>query len=1117
MPKQLTGRVLLILAVLLACLYILFPYAIFGNRDGQRSFKPNIRPGIDMVGGSSLLYELKFPEGTTPGADVLEKTISALRERVDPDGVKNLVWRASGNDKIEIQLPATDESLAAKPKRQAFAAAEKALDSLNVRPVQVQSILRLPADQRAQALDQLAEGSPRRKVLFDKLLVAQAKLEQARAAQDAAADAAARVEIDQLMTQISPLNIELPEIERALKLTDAAQREAEIQKLRAHDPNNAPLQAALDTYLQASAEYEKVRNAVGDTTELKNLLRGSGVLSFHIAVKQGDASASDINAMVERLAKEGPRIRPGDEMAWLLNGRPGEVSNNTIWRKYDNKEYLLVWMRSDKSLRNREGAPKWVLKGAGKTQGQSGEMLVMFTFDPTGALLFSDLTGRHRPESPGGPFDLAAVLDGKVISNARINDQIGATGTISGGRGGFTPAQLEYLEKTLSAGALPAQLNDEPLVERTVGPQLGADNLRAGFVACIFGVLVVAVFLISYYYLSGVVAMIAVLLNIVLILAGMSALQATFTLPSVAGIILTIGMAVDANVLIFERLREEQQRGLSLRVAMINAYDRAFSAILDSNVTAATTGIILYLIGTEDVKGFGLTLLLGILSSLFTSLFVTKTIFAFLIDRMNIERLGSIPLSLPWWDRALRPSIDWMRKTPFFLGASAIFIAIGMSLFIMKYRAGEVLDIEFAGGTVVQFNLREPTAQDEIRELIEAKAETAKGSLDAPNVQAVGDSVKTANGKPGFQTYEVITVSTDPNKVRQALGEALHGKLDVAQAATFDNAGQPLAAVRGTTVIPIDADNQEIAGFVPEKLAEHVGGVAVVVRNLTPRLDVNDIIARLDQQRIAAGGSFKKFNVESLPDGTGVVVLASDAQFLYSATDANAVQDWTSNVANPTWQRVNDAIGKPAEFSRVSSINQTIAGETSVNAIIALITSVTIIVIYVWVRFGDLKYGSATVVALVHDVLVVLGAIGVAHYLSQTFIGDWLMLEPFRMNLTLVSAILTIIGFSMSDTVVVFDRIRENREKIGHVDRTIVNDSINQTLSRTLLTGGTTIVTLLVMYITGGAAIHGFTFALFIGLVTGTYSSIAIASPLLLLGVRGSATQTIPVAKPAST
>lgn len=1111
MPKQLTGRVLLILAVLFSCLYILFPYAFKGQ------FKPNIRPGIDMVGGSSLLYEVKKPDGEPLRADDLEKTIAALRERVDPEGVKNLVWRASGADKIEIQLPATPESQAAKPKRQAFAAAEKELDALNVRPLQIRSILRQPPEQREKLLNDLAQGSSRRKAVFDEILAAQTALEQARAAQNAAGEADARVQIDQLIARVAPLNVEVSDVGAALRLTSEADREARLSQLRSRDPSNAKLQAALDQYLVAAKEYEQVRNAVGDIAELKNLLRGSGVLSFHIGVKPGDASMEDITQMRDRLQKEGPRIRPGDEMAWMINDRPGQVGGSTVSAMYDNKQYLLVWLRSDKSLRNREGAPKWAMKSAAKQQQPDGTVAIAFTFDPTGALLFSDLTGRHTPQSPGGPFDLAAVLDGKVISNASINSQIGAQGIISGGRGGFTPAEYDYLEKTMSAGALPAQLNDEPLVERTVGPQLGEANLRAGFLACIFGVIVVAVFLISYYYLSGLVAMIAVSLNILLILAGMSALQATFTLPSVAGIILTIGMAVDSNVLIFERLREEQQRGLSLRVAMINAYDRAFSAILDSNVTAAITGVILFLIGTEDVKGFGLTLLLGIIASLFTSLFVTKTIFAFLIDKMHVERLGSVPLTFTWWDRMLKPNIDWMGKRYIFLGVSSAFIVIGMALFVWKFNKGQVLDIEFAGGTIVQFNLKEPTSPEEIRDIIEAKAQTAEGSLDAPNVQSVGDPVKLANGRNGFVTYEAVTVSSDPNKVRQALAEALAGKLDVAQAATFENSGRTYADVRGSTAIPIESENQEIAGFVPTRLPEHVGGVAVIVRNLTPRLEVTDIVARLDQQRVASGGSFKKFDVEALPDGTGVVVLASDAQFLYSGTDATAVQDWSSNVASPTWQRVNDAIGRPAEFSRVSSINQTIAGDTSTNAIIALIVSVTLIVIYVWVRFGDLKYGSATVVALVHDVLVVLAAIGIAHIIADTIIGHWLMLEPFRMNLTLVSAILTIIGSSMSDTVVVFDRIRENRNKIGHVDRQVINDSINQTLSRTLLTGGTTIVTLLVMYMTGGPAIHGFTYVMVVGLVTGTYSSIAIASPLLLLGGRQEvAAVPATVAKPAS-
>ena len=731
MPTNLTGRFILILAVLLGALYIVFPYTLFPVA-GESRFKPNIRPGIDMVGGSSLLYQIKADEGTRPAPDLAERVIGALRLRVDPEGVKNLVWRAQGADKIEIQLPMTAEGTAARPAREAFAKAQQAIDELDVHRPQVEAALQLPADKRKAALDELAKGSTHRAAIFDQLLKAQATID-AVAGKDAAAESTARVTIDQLLDQVALSNVELEELDRAVNTSDANQRKREIDQLRGRDPIFA---APIDDYLAKFADFEKVKDAVGDVAELKRMLKGSGVLSFHICAKPDEAGIENIDRMIERLAKDGPRYRPGDEMAWILNDRPGEHGRNTVTRPYNGAEYMLVWMTPQNSLRNVEGSPKWALTSAYSTRGQNGEELVAFSFDPVGAGLFGEMTGKHRPESPGGPYDLAAVLDNKVISNASLQAQISAHGTISGGgKGGFSPEELSYLVRTLSAGSLPAQLEEEPQVERTVGPQLGADNLRAGFIACGFGVGVVAIFLVCYYYLAGVVALCAMAINLVLILAGMSALGATFTLPGVAGIILTIGMAVDANVLIFERLREEQHRGLSLRVALRNAYERAFTAILDSNVTAAIVGIILYVIGTEDVKGFGLTLLLGILSSLFTALFVTKTIFALLIDRFGVETLSSVPITFPKWERFLHPKFDWIGKSWIFLTFSCLFIAIGFTTLVIKYREGRVLDIEFAGGTIVQFDLQKPMAQEDVRHLVEEHAKTSPGTLDAPAIQ----------------------------------------------------------------------------------------------------------------------------------------------------------------------------------------------------------------------------------------------------------------------------------------------------------------------------------------------------------------------------------------------
>ena len=213
---------------------------------------------------------------------------------------------------------------------------------------------------------------------------------------------------------------------------------------------------------------------------------------------------------------------------------------------------------------------------------------------------------------------------------------------------GFSEAELElpYQHAQRRLACL-RSLADEPISEQTVGPQLGADNLRAGLRSCLFGLVVVGVFLVCYYYISGIVAFLAVIMNLVMILGVMAMLNATFTLPGVAGVVLTIGAAVDANVLIFERFREEKQRGLSLKMALRNAYDRAFSAIVDSNMTTVITSFVLVMMGSEEVKGFGITLLIGLISSLFTALFVTKTIFGILIDHFGVTDLRSLPETFP--------------------------------------------------------------------------------------------------------------------------------------------------------------------------------------------------------------------------------------------------------------------------------------------------------------------------------------------------------------------------------------------------------------------------------------------------------------------------------------
>jgi SecD/SecF fusion protein len=193
-------------------------------------------------------------------------------------------------------------------------------------------------------------------------------------------------------------------------------------------------------------------------------------------------------------------------------------------------------------------------------------------------------------------------------------------------------------------------------------------------------------------------------------------------------------------------------------------------------------------------------------------------------------------------------------------------------------------------------------------------------------------------------------------------------------------------------------------------------------------------------------------------------------------------------------------VHNPPKLQKVSNFDAQVAGEMQRDALVALSLSLIVIMAYIWLRFGNLKYGTATVVAMLHDTILVIGFIGLSHFIGRTAIGHALLIEPFRVNLTLVAAVLTVMSYSMVDTIVVFDRIRENRGKFGHVDPQIINDSVNQTLSRTLLTVFSTTLTVTVMYIFGGPGIHGFTFVMIIGILIGTYSSFAIAAPILLIG-----------------
>ncbi|HMB95398.1 MAG TPA: protein translocase subunit SecD, partial [Tepidisphaeraceae bacterium] len=796
MPTNISGRVTLILAVLFLALWAIFPS---GNLK-----HPDLKPGIDMVGGTSLLYEIK-QTGSVEN-DLAEKVMESLKKRVDPDGVRNLIWRPQGNSRLEIQMPLTAKSAQATQLREEFSKAQKAIEETNVPPGEAIYIVQeLKGDDRAAKLKELEKGSDARAKILGAMSTTWDQIQQAKSKKDAATQARLEDQYDKLVSQLTDMNLSVNQLTQILDLKNDETRNQKLADLKAKYSDFPQRGAAIDQFVKQYADYSKVKDSLDDAASLKALLRGSGVLEFHILADDLPQPVKD--EMTERLKTKGPISQAGDEVRWYQVDNPDEFGHSTV--EWNEKHYALCYITPDKSMTHNENLPHWDLKNA-LPERQNAELSVGFTFDAQGARLFGDLTGNNINKP------LAIVLDDKLISAPNINSQIFGSGQITGGRGGFSQEQENYLISTLSAGSLPAQLTDEPISEQTVGPQLGEDNLRAGLLASILGLVVVAIFLVIYYHISGVVAVIALVMNMILILGAMAAINATWTLPAVAGIVLTIGMSVDANVLVFERLREEQARGLSLRMALRNAYDRAASAIIDSNAITAITCLILYWIGSEEVKGFGLTLLIGIISSLFTALFVTKTIFALMLNKFNLQKLGSLPTVWPAFGKMLHPNVHWMSKAKYFIAGSVTLIVLGGIAIVVTAKRGELLDIEFSSGTSVQFELIKATPIADVRKLI---AQAPENQLPSPSVVSVGSDNKT---------YEVVTPSNDSRQVTDSVLKAMAGRLNIQEPSKFDYVDQTYSQAMDKAIFPITPETRAIAGFSPQSLRSHIGGVAIV-------------------------------------------------------------------------------------------------------------------------------------------------------------------------------------------------------------------------------------------------------------------------------------------------
>ncbi|MDH3583975.1 MAG: protein translocase subunit SecD, partial [Phycisphaerae bacterium] len=1004
---------------------------------------------------------------------------------------------------------------------------------------------------------------------YDELQEARAAYEKVKGQGDAAIEAASRVAraeqaFDGMVDRVVDTSVDPAEILRVLQLSpqdefDRATRQPkpgtsprakELAKIYDRYPRKkvrlAELVAAYDAYYTNKRPLE-------DAADLKRMLRGAGVLEFRITVDAGQDAARvpNVAQLRQQLADRGPRGQSGparwfvldDPEQWLddaVRSERRERGGNTreiteklradmenspeqffathvghIGARYGDDYYLLLWDSEDRSITGRQ--KDWKLTSVTSIPDDLGLPAIGFDMNTMGASLMANLTRNNVRRS------MAIVLDGRIYTAPSIQEPItGGSGRITGGQGGFGAQELEYLINTLGAGSLGASLSEEPVEERTIQPTIGADNLQRGLSSTLGALIAVCVFMVIYYFFAGLVADLALAANLVIILGIMAMQQATFTLPGIAGVVLTIGMCVDANVLIFERIREELSRGAEMAVALRLGYQKAFSSIIDGNLTNLIVCFILGYTASADVQGFAVTLGIGICATLFTSLFMTRAIFDIFFRLRPGAGMSMLPTAIPAIDRLLHPNIDWIKRRGLFFAASAVLVVTSLTLIVS--RGENILAVEFRAGTDVAFNLKEGQSLT----LEQVRQRLASTSLPEATPVALGDPVGE-----GYQGFSVITTETRSKVVAAEVEKAFSDVLEVKPPLTFKGSDQT-ELVSAPVFAMTDANLGQVIGraAVENQLPDFLGGVAIVLEGITPSVGLETVRERVDSMRRKPPYdtvTYLFFEVVGLePDPTkpgtwkDVAVVSRDPTLKTNVFENRAA--WEETLATGEWNLIRDALTQRQSLDKISNFTPTVAETIRDNAVIALALSIIAIVVYIWFRFGSLRYGLAAIAALVHDVSIALGCVALAGiiYAQAQPLAAALLLTPFKIGMPMIAALLTIIGYSLNDTIVLFDRIRENRGKLAVATPGIINDSINQVISRTLLTSLTTFMAVFVMYVGGGAGIHGFAFALVVGVIVGTYSSIAIASPLLLIGTKyaildkGSAAAAAGVKGPAS-
>lgn len=756
---------------------------------------------------------------------------------------------------------------------------------------------------------------------------------------------------------------------------------------------------------------------------------------------------------------------------WVLYTRRITDWTTRLIKDKEQGKYFEYFFLVRDPLKGQEITGDYLVSANQEVGGKEGGLAIAFTFNTEGGNLFHDVTTRNKPDREGGfKRHLAIVFDGQIVSAPTLNEPIRTRGQITGT---FTQQEVTDFVRILRAGALPATLKKEPASQNSMGSTLGEDTIRKGALSIVWAFVAVLAFMIFYYRFAGLVACTALFANLLLTVAFMVLVNAAFTLPGLAGLVLMLGMAVDANVLIYERLREERERGASLALAIRNGYDRAFPTIIDTHLSSIFTAIVLYVVGNDQLKGFGISLTVGLIISLFTSLYMTRTIFEIWLAKNWLHDLRFGRLKFGTFDLH-HANIDFMRIRYYWFTGTIILTILGGGLFIYRLDSNEktgkvsVLNIDFVGGMAYTGRLNHPMTMEQLRGKLEG-GETTLPDLTLEQIYLTSES----GGGEGSRLFTLRTSEKNPKKVRDYINDRLGDDLKRIYV-NYDVA-------EGDREVTLTFFKSKEAASAPAKAKPDDREFASTeqVRRL-----LGEEFARLDLPRSAMQLEKVKTNRDGLSSEMKVKLTELLPGAKVREALARAKQEFQDN----------------PQPERLEQFDKQLADNTKERALYAILASWAAILLYLWFRFGSWTFGAAAVLCLIHDLFFTLGAIAVCHF----FAGNWffhhvLGIQDFKIDLPSIAALLTLVGYSVNDTIVVFDRIREVRGKNPALTSKMINDSVNQTLSRTLLASMTVWVVVIVLYVFGGEGVKLFAFVMVVGVIVGTYSSIYIASPLLLI------------------